>query len=111
METDVLIIGCGIAGATTALRLAEQGKRHVTLLTRAVEPEDSNSSYAQGGIVSLGHDDTAELLVEDVLGAGSGLCRKSAVELLAEEGPPLLREVLIERCGVEFDKDSAGEWI
>jgi len=111
METDVLIIGCGIAGASTALRLAETGNRHVTVLTRAVEPEDSNSSYAQGGIVSLGHDDTVELLVEDVLGAGSGLCRKSAVELLVEEGPRLLREILIDRCGVEFDKDAAGEWV
>ena len=111
METDVLIIGCGIAGASAALQLAEAGNRRVTLLTRAVEPEDSNSSYAQGGIVSLGHDDTVELLVEDVISAGSGLCRTSAVELLAEEGPRLLREVLIDRCGVEFDKNAAGEWV
>jgi L-aspartate oxidase len=111
METDVLIIGCGIAGASAALQLAADRERRITVLTRAGELEDSNSTWAQGGIVSVGRDDNADLLVEDVIAAGSGLCLETAVKILAEEGPRLLREILIDRCGVQFDVDAAGEWV
>jgi L-aspartate oxidase len=110
METDVLVIGSGIAGATAALTLARDPKRRITVITRAAKPEDCNSSYAQGGIVTLGRDDTAELLVEDVLKAGEGLSYPPAVQALAERGPKLLREVLIEQAGVEFDRDEDGEF-
>ena len=42
MQTDVLIIGSGIAGATAALRLSEDRQRQITLITRTGEPEESN---------------------------------------------------------------------
>jgi L-aspartate oxidase len=103
MDTDALIVGCGIAGATAALRLSEDRERQIVILTRADEPAESNSSYAQGGIVGRGGDDDAELLVEDVLRAGAGLSYPPAVRLLAEQGPELLRQVLIEQAGVRFD--------
>ena len=54
--TDVLIIGCGIAGATAAIELARDAQRQITMLTRAEQASDSNSSYAQGGIVTRGED-------------------------------------------------------
>ena len=38
IETDVLIIGCGIAGATAALRLSEDGRTRVTLITKSSTP-------------------------------------------------------------------------
>ena len=79
MQTDTLIIGCGIAGATAALRLAQDRQRQITLITRADIPLESNSRYAQGGIVGQGEDDTASLLVEDVMAAGAGLCYRPAV--------------------------------
>jgi len=37
LETDVLVIGCGIAGATAALQLARDPNRRVVVLTR--EPD------------------------------------------------------------------------
>ncbi len=89
MRTDILIIGSGIAGATAALRLAHDRQRQITLLNRAEEPTESNSRYAQGGIVGRGADDTADILVDDVLAAGAGLSFPPAVRLLAEEGPRL----------------------
>ncbi len=48
IETEVLIIGCGVAGGTVALRLADAGMP-VTVVTRAAEPNDTNTHWAQGG--------------------------------------------------------------
>ena len=87
IQTDVLIIGSGIAGATAALRLAQDSQRQITVITRAHDPEETNTRYAQGGIVASAEDDSPDLLVEDVLRAGAGLSLPSAVRLLAEEGP------------------------
>ena len=108
MQTDVLIIGSGIAGAAAALRLAQDSQRQITLLTRTENPIESNSCYAQGGIVGRGTDDSHDLLVEDVLAAGAGLSYPPAVEQLATQGPRLLQEILIDACGVQFDRDDTG---
>lgn len=105
MKTDVLIIGSGIAGATAALRLAMDRQRQITVLTRAEQPVESNSLYAQGGIVGRGYDDSSALLMDDVLEAGNEICNPKAVEVLAQEGPDLITEVLIEKAGVVFDSD------
>ena len=70
--TDVLIIGSGIAGASAALRLAQNPNRRILLLSRDPAPHESNSRYAQGGIIGRGVDDSADLLVEDILAAGAG---------------------------------------
>ena len=103
-QTDVLIIGCGIAGASAALRLAQDSQRQITIITRTAEPEENNTRYAQGGIVTLGEDDSADLIVEDVLAAGAGLSLPTAARILATEGPELVRDVLTGSVGVSFDQ-------
>lgn len=108
IETDVLIVGCGIAGAVAALSLAESGRR-ITVLTRVREPGESNTWYAQGGIIYRGKQDSPALLVEDLLRAGAGLANPRAVRILAEEGPELVQSFLMERLGVRFDRDPDGE--
>ena len=90
------------------MRLAKDSQRHITLITRAEEASDSNSNYAQGGIVGRGVDDSVELLEEDILAAGAGLSYPPAVRLLAERGPELLNEILIGQTGLEFDQDEEG---
>jgi len=109
VQTDVLVIGCGIAGASAALRLAQDTQRQVTLVTRTAELEESNSRYAQGGIVTLGEDDSPDLIVKDVLAAGAGLSLPSAAQILAEEGPELVKEIIIETAGGTFDHTPQGE--
>ncbi len=48
IESDVLIIGSGIAGTMAALRLAQDSQRHIAVVTRTHDPEESNTRYAQG---------------------------------------------------------------
>lgn len=108
LETDVLIVGCGIAGGTTALEAAEAGL-DVTVLTRAADPLESNTHWAQGGIVYRGPGDSPDLLSEDIERAGAGLCNPEAVAILAHEGPALVDEFLIEKLEVPFDRDGDGK--
>jgi L-aspartate oxidase len=107
-NTDVLIIGSGIAGASAALALAKNPHRHVTLITREPDPQESNTRYAQGGIIGRGVNDSAEILVNDILAAGAGAASPQAARILAEEGPAILQQVLVEQAGIHFDSRSDG---
>lgn len=111
IRTDTLIIGSGIAGAATALRLSDDPNRQVTVITRASAAKDTNTDWAQGGIVTRGLEDSPDLLVHDILEAGAGLSSPKAARILAEEGPELVRQMLMEQCGVRFDHDEAGELV
>ncbi len=97
-QTDVLIIGSGIAGLVTALNVADTLK--VILVTKK-ETIESNTNYAQGGIASVFADnDSTDLHIEDTLRAGAGLCRRETVETVVREGPGLIRELI--DLGVRF---------
>ena len=94
-ETDVLIIGCGISGATAALRLAKDPHLRITIVTPEEDPRESNTYYAQGGIIYRGDDDSPELLIGDIERAGAGLSNPVAVRILAEEGPDLSGQLVV----------------
>jgi L-aspartate oxidase len=97
-ETDILVIGSGIAGLTFALKLADHGR--VTVVTKKQRAE-SNTNYAQGGIAAvMDSADSPELHVEDTLRAGAGLCHQAAVRELVEDGPARVRELM--DWGAEF---------
>lgn len=108
-SVDVLIIGCGVGGLSAALRLAADRQRQVLVITRTPDPEESNTRYAQGGIVARGPGDSPEQLARDIVAAGAGLCWPPAVRLLASEGPQLVQDLLIEKAGVAFDRGADGE--
>ncbi|HET9912399.1 MAG TPA: L-aspartate oxidase [Anaerolineales bacterium] len=112
LETDVLIIGTGIAGASAALQLAQNPNRRIRFISREPDPHESNTFYAQGGIISRGPDDNADLLVEDILAAGAGASLPEAARILADEGPTLLQKILVEHAGITFDRNQSGqlEW-
>lgn len=103
-QCDILIIGCGIAGATAALELSAKGLDVVVLST--TDPMGSNSALAQGGIVYWGEGDSTQVLEKDILAAGAGLCNPAAVEQVARLGPEVVRELLID--SVPFDRRADG---
>ena len=107
LETDVLIIGSGIGGGTAALKLAQAGMR-VMVITRARDPHNTNTAWAQGGIIYRGRDDTPELLAADIQNAGAHICNPSAVKILSEEGPRNVKQILIDELDVPFDLHDGG---
>jgi L-aspartate oxidase len=105
IRADLLVIGCGIAGAAAALEAAEAGLRTV-VITKEVRAEESNTYYAQGGIVSFAPDDRPELLKRDVLEAGDRVGDPAAVDIMVGEGPRLVRETLIDKLKIPFTRSS-----
>src|SRR5438034_5041034 len=104
----VVIIGTGIAGLTTAFCLASAGVR-VLLVTKAKDPKDCNTFWAQGGIIYEGEGDSPAKLIEDILHAGAGLSNEEAVRFLGVEGPRVVRELLVEGVQVPFSTTEEGE--
>ncbi|MCJ7656290.1 MAG: L-aspartate oxidase [Candidatus Atribacteria bacterium] len=98
--TDFLIVGSGIAGLYTSLKICDRGE--VILLTKS-KLKESNTEYAQGGIaVALGDKDSPHLHMEDTLKAGANFCDPEAVEVLVTEGPKCVEELI--ELGTKFDK-------
>ena len=105
IRADVLVIGCGIAGATAAFEAARSGLRTV-VITKADEPRESNTFYAQGGIVSFGPDDLPRLLKDDIIEAGDGVNDPRAVDILVKDGPSLVRKTLIGDLKIPFTQSA-----
>jgi L-aspartate oxidase len=107
IRTDVLVIGCGIAGASAAFEAAKAGL-NVVVLAKEAAAEESNTYYAQGGIVTLGPDDEPALLRDDIIRTGDGLSDPAAVDILVADGRALVDSVLCGELAVPFDRDAAG---
>lgn len=105
LKTEILIIGCGIAGASAALEAAKSGLK-VIIITKNDELEESNTFYAQGGIVSLGPDDRPELLKEDIIQTGDGINNPEAVDILSKEANKMVGNILIDELDIPFMKSS-----
>ncbi len=97
---DYLIAGSGLAGLYTAFRASRYGS--VAIITKS-KITDSNTFYAQGGIASVtNEDDKPEFHFNDTILAGRELCDTSAVNILVNEGPDRIKELILE--GMNFDK-------
>ncbi|GAB6089430.1 L-aspartate oxidase [Spirochaeta dissipatitropha] len=115
LTTDVLVIGSGIAGGCAALELADSGV-DVLMITRNEDPLESNTYYAQGGIMwpgaggtaADGSPDTRQLAEEDVIAAGHGHSLPDAVHIMSSVGQVEVPRVLVERLGIQFDADAEG---
>ncbi len=111
-EYSVVIVGSGAAGLYAALKVSQQINLPdgILLITKSFLG-DSNSMYAQGGIVGVLHqnkEDNTEKHVSDTLNAGAGLSERSAVEYISEASDEVIHDLIDN--GVEFDKNSDGEY-
>lgn len=99
-QHDVLIIGSGAAGLTTALHLP----RHLQVAVLSKGNLAYGSTYhAQGGVaVVLDKEDSLQAHIEDTHIAGAGLCRPEAVEKTVSEGPAAIRWLIDQ--GVKFSR-------
>jgi len=99
-RSDFLVLGSGIAGLLSALKLSRLGR--VTLVTKKAAAE-SNTNYAQGGIAAvMSRIDSFESHVKDTLVAGAGLCEESVVRLTVAEAPERVAE--LRELGVRFSE-------
>jgi len=96
-----LVIGAGVAGLRAAIELSQAGP---VLVVAKDSLRESSSEYAQGGIaVALSDEDDVALHEQDTIYAGDGLCDRAAVQVLVEEGPPAVEQLIA--WGAEFDRD------
>lgn len=105
VETDsALILGAGIAGLFTALKLAPMP----SIVLAGTRPGLSGSSaWAQGGIAaSVGEGDSWQSHAHDTMVAGAGLCDAKVVDLVAQEASSRIEDLL--GLGAPFDRASDG---
>lgn len=104
---DVVIIGAGLAGLFTALKLAPLP---VTVIAAAPLGEGASSVWAQGGIAAaVGEGDSSDKHAADTIAAGAGIVDESMAHLVADEGPDAIRDLL--SYGVPFDRDLEGHYV
>ncbi|MGE0827835.1 MAG: L-aspartate oxidase [Hyphomonadaceae bacterium] len=101
----VLIVGAGLAGLFLALKLAP---RRAIVLSPAPLGQASASAWAQGGMAAaLATDDAPALHAQDTVKAGAGLVDPIVAQLIAEEGPARVYDLLA--LGVPFDRSPDGQ--
>ena len=105
IETDgALILGAGIAGLFTALKLAPMP----SIVLAGTRPGMSGSSaWAQGGIAAaMGAEDSWQSHARDTMVAGAGLCDRAIVDLVAREAPDRINDLI--GYGAPFDRKADG---
>lgn len=106
IETDVLIIGCGIAGLTAAIKLGEK-KLKVLVITREEKFSECNTYWAQGGIIYP--RENLEMLIEDIYNAGSKTSNLETIELMARTSGKIVEEILLGKVNVSFSRNKNSE--
>ena len=110
IQTDILVIGAGVAGFSFAIRMAEKRPDlRIMVLTKSTDKE-SNTRYAQGGVAAVWdrNIDNYKKHIADTLDAGDGVCDEHIVEIVVKEGPERVREII--EWGARFDKNKAGDY-
>lgn len=103
MKTDVLIVGCGVAGLFCALHLPKD--KTVTVVTKS-DAEQSDSFLAQGGICVLRDEQDYDSFFEDTMRAGHYENNPQSVDIMIRSSRETIDELIA--CGVQFATDENG---
>ena len=104
-NTDILVIGTGIAGLSFAIKVALKDPTiSITLISKS-DLNEGNTRYAQGGIAVVSNlkKDSIEKHIRDTKIAGDGLCDPKVVQFVIREGPERLQELI--DWGTQFDRN------
>ena len=107
---SAIIIGSGLAGLYSAIKLSQVMPNGKILMVTKCELGESNSRYAQGGIVGVLKENTADSVashVSDTLNAGAGLSDFNVVKYISEKSNDVILDLI--NLGVPFDRDENGE--
>ena len=109
INTDIIVIGSGIAGLSYALKVAiKYPNKSIHIITKS-NLRVSNSVMAQGGIAVVNPEkDTFEKHIEDTINVGGELCNKDVVEMVIKEGPERFYELI--GHGASFDTTNNGDF-
>lgn len=100
MKTDVLIVGCGVAGLYCALNLPRDKK--VVIVTKSQAPR-SDSFLAQGGICVLRDPKDYDSFYEDTMRAGHYENNPVSVDIMIRSSREVIGDLV--DLGVRFEKD------
>ena len=123
----IVVIGAGIAGLSAALAaagdkrvgaegLTTYGNANIAgndssddvLLVCKDEFVESNTYHAQGGVAcAIFSDDNPQLHAGDTMAAGHGLCDRTAVDVLTDEGARRVRELIAAGWHVDRGEDGS----
>lgn len=100
MNTDIVIVGSGVAGLYCALNLPEYKK--ITIVTKDEAPK-SDSFLAQGGICVLRDEADFKAFYEDTMRAGHYENNPDSVEIMIRSSQEVIRDLVF--FGAKFEKD------
>jgi L-aspartate oxidase len=101
---DVVIVGAGLAGLFTALKLAPMP---VTVLAAAPLGQGASTGWAQGGVAAaVGSNDDVSSHADDTVAAGAGIVDEDVARFVAAEGPARIADLVF--YGVPFDREADG---
>lgn len=102
----VLILGAGLAGLYTALKLAP---RRAVVMTPRPLGRGATSAWAQGGLAAaIGPDDSPADHLADTIAAGAGLVDEAAARMMTQAAPEAVEAIA--RLGVPLDRDASGAY-
>jgi fumarate reductase (CoM/CoB) subunit A len=108
LETEVLVIGSGVAGLRAAIESARNGVK-TTVISKSTIEVGSNSALAGGGLAAAAEEKDIESYIEETLSVGKGLNDPLLVAELAHGG---LKEIeLLRVLGVDLIQRPPGYWI
>lgn len=100
MKTDILIVGCGVAGLYAALNLPKN--KTVLVITKSTA-DKSDSFLAQGGICVLKNENDYDSFFEDTMRAGHYENNPESVEIMIKSSQEVIKDLV--NFGAEFEKN------
>jgi len=100
MKTDVVIVGCGVAGLYCALNLPQD--KQITVVTKSIASE-SDSFLAQGGICVLHDEGDYDSFYEDTMRAGHYENNPDSVDIMIRSSREVIGDLV--NFGVRFRTD------